>query len=40
MLVVQDSPNPAQRAAKESVPDLLGCSVLRRILKHVKRIES
>ena len=35
MLVVRDSPNPAQRAAKELVPGLLGCNVLRRVSKHV-----
>ena len=37
MLVVRDSPNPAQRAAKESVPGLRGCNVLRRISKLMLR---
>ena len=35
MIVVRDSPNPAQRAQKESVPGLLGCNVLRRISTHL-----
>ena len=36
MLVVRDSPNPAQRAAKESVPGLLGCNMLHRVSTHVE----
>ena len=32
---MRDSPNAAQRAKRESVPDILGCNVLRRLSTHL-----